>query len=145
MARNFRAMDLSPISMTTKEKQLKFWTALKESDINLFSGTPSECQYYNIVNKDILPLKIRLDIYCCEEDYRDKGYLTVCVMLPEDKLQAISNATVNEKCCVEQKISRFLWVSNRDCACLIGDNEKDWKNAIDWFSENVKNIVNTVR
>jgi len=131
--------------MTTKDKHIKFWTKLKESNESLFSGTPSECQYYNIVNNDILPIKIRLDIYCCEEDYRDKGYLTICVMLPEDKLEAIATAVENENCLIEQKISRFLLISNRDISCLIGDNEEGWGKAIEWFFANVNNIVSKLR
>ena len=131
--------------MTTKEKQIRFWTKLKESDQKLFDGTPGETQYYNIVNKEILPLKIRLDIYCCEEDYQSKGYLTICVMLPEDKMEVMSRSFAKDDVRIDQKLSRFFWVSNHDKKCLIGDNEADWKNAIEWFTKNVQNITNVLR
>lgn len=125
--------------MTTKEKHLAFWTALKTKDETLFAGTPSNAQYYNVVNGTIFPLKIRLDVYCRKKDYESKGYLTICVMLSDDKASKLRDAFPSiTNYTSEDRDGRIFILRNREVPCVSGDKVNE--EAKQWFVENVQKI-----
>lgn len=127
--------------MTIREKQLTFWKALKDSDKDkiLFNGTPGERQFYDIVDNSILPLKLRLDIYLRKNDYTGKGYLTICIMLSDDKANALRRSFRNiENYNAKNKDNRLYIIKNAKTPCVI--DEEVNPAAIQWFTDNVKKI-----
>lgn len=125
--------------MGTSEIQMQFWTALQESNPTLFAGTPQRRQFFDILDRDLLPLKIRLDIYCLERDYSRKGYLTVCIMLAVDKANALYSAFPSLEGYVSKDGDNRLYIlRNSDSDYLIGEdvNEK----SIKWFTDTVQKM-----
>lgn len=125
--------------MNTQEIQLQFWTALQNSNPQLFAGTPHGNQYFDLVDRKLLPLKIRLDIYCLERDYTEKGYLTICIMLADNKARSLHEAFPTlEGFASEDADNRLYILRNRDSACHVGESVNE--QAIRWFTENVQKI-----
>jgi len=118
---------------------MQFWTALQKSNPALFNGTPQGRHYFDIVDKDLLPLKIRLDIYCLEKDYSRKGYLTVCIMLAADKANSLNSAFPSLEGYVSKDGDNRLYIlRNSDRECLIGEDIN--QKSIKWFTDTVQKI-----
>jgi len=126
-----------PISTIQRE----FWTELKAFDEELFAGTPAGHQYYELVLPEMLPLKIRLDIYCRRQDYQRKGYLTIRVFLNKRASSSLHRIATQRNCVEFSSQFMDLGFKNTDPSFLIEENRANWKKAIKWFHKNVQKIV----
>lgn len=133
--------------MATPDIQLQFWTEFLKKNKNdknskyKFSGTPGRRQYLDLKMSTIFPFKIRLDIYIEENDYKDKGYQTICLMVSNSKLRTISKkfAAVGENKIIND--GRVLIVGNFDKNAKIGENPAGWATAMKWFNDSIIKIV----
>lgn len=133
--------------MATPDIQLKFWTEFLKKNKNdknakyKFSGTPGRRQYLDLKMSAIFPFKIRLDIYIEENDYNDKGYQTICLMVSNSKLRTISQkfAAAAEK--KKKNDGRVLIVGNFDKNAKIEENADSWATAMKWFNDSIIKIV----
>ena len=116
---------------TTSETQKAFWTKLKESNPELFPGTPPESYFFDIPLEGIPLVTIRMNIYKQQSAVVEKGSQTISLVIPVEKCRMINDLFEND-CKSIKDDCIIVWYKNADVSESIYDN-KDWQPYIDWF------------
>lgn len=118
--------------MPAQEIQKAFWTRLKESNPELFTGTPDDAHYFDVLINGNPNLIIRLNLYLQPAKCREKGAQTIAVVVPYDKVRKIKSLYDND---CETIHDDFIVhrVSNSNINDPIPEDVLKWQPYIDWF------------
>ena len=85
------------------EVRLRFWEQLRLTNPELFNGAPARQHFYNLVHRECLPFRIRLNIYCTRHYYENNGFLTVRVLTAGNQIGNLSRqlAIINQGIIIE--------------------------------------------
>ncbi|NLN99526.1 MAG: hypothetical protein GX125_04600 [Bacteroidales bacterium] len=134
------------------EVRLRFWEQLRLTNPELFNGAPARQHFYNLVHRECLPFRIRLNIYCTRHYYENNGFLTVRVLTAGNQIGNLSRqlAIINQGIIIEPidfqpPIGYDIICRNFDPAYQIGEDDSNWAMANDWFKKNVSMLVKELK
>lgn len=118
--------------MPTQDPRKPFWEKLKSDNSELFTGTSPEPHYFDVNIKGLSYIKIRLNLYSRESDYKVNGVQSISLVISAPKLEIINNL-FEQDCSSIKNDCVIIRYKNANINQPIPEDESQWQPYIDWF------------